>query len=119
MTPIVAGLDAALDLLARSPERVLHVHRMARRLHGRLRAAGLDLGRARDHIVPVMAQTPARAVWLAEALAADGFDVRAVRPPTVPEGGALLRLCVRASLDAQTVDRLAERVLAHFARVPA
>jgi 8-amino-7-oxononanoate synthase len=119
VTPLVAGLDAALELLAGSPERVVAVHSLAERLRRRLRAAGLDLGRAQDHIVPVMAHTPARAVSLAEALAGDGFDVRAVRPPTVPAGGALLRLCVRASLDVATIDRLAERVAAHFARIPA
>lgn len=115
VTPIVAGLDAALELLARSPERVVHMHRMAERLRGHLRAAGLDLGLAQDHIVPVMAHTPARAVSLAEALVEDGFDVRAVRPPTVPDGRSLIRLSVRSSLDSATIDRLAERVAAHFA----
>ncbi|MEZ4266072.1 MAG: 8-amino-7-oxononanoate synthase [Myxococcota bacterium] len=114
-TPVAAGLDAALELLGRSADRVARVHAMAERLRRSLRGAGLDLGLANDHIVPVMAQSTARAVSVADALARDGFDVRAVRPPTVPEGTARLRLSVRASLDAATIDRLAARIIGELA----
>ncbi|MCG8456378.1 MAG: hypothetical protein MI919_08850, partial [Holophagales bacterium] len=43
-------------------------------------------------IVPVIVGTNAAALALAERLRRRGYDVRAVRPPTVPEGTARLRL---------------------------
>jgi 8-amino-7-oxononanoate synthase len=50
-------------------------------------------------IVPVPVGADAEAVRLAERLQARGYDVRAVRPPTVPEGSARLRITTGAHLD--------------------
>lgn len=57
-------------------------------------------------IVPVPVGEDSRAVALAQALQARGFDVRAVRPPTVPEGSARLRITTGAHLEAAQVQGL-------------
>jgi 8-amino-7-oxononanoate synthase len=44
------------------------------------------------HIQPIIVGADARAVEIAGALQANGFDVRAIRPPTVAEGTARLRI---------------------------
>ena len=44
-----------------------------------------------------------RATRLADAMQARGFDIRAVRPPTVPEGSARLRLSLTLNVDNETV----------------
>ncbi len=62
-----------------------------------------------DHpsaIVPLMAGEDARALGWASQLQEQGFDVRAVRPPTVPEGEARLRITTGAHLEAHQVDAL-------------
>ena len=59
-------------------------------------------------IVPVPVGPDAEAVRLALALQARGFDVRAVRPPTVPEGSARLRLTTGAHLEDAQVEALIE-----------
>jgi 8-amino-7-oxononanoate synthase len=46
-----------------------------------------------------------RAVLVARALQADGFDVRAIRPPSVPPGTARLRVSVNSELSEETLDR--------------
>ena len=46
-----------------------------------------------------------RAVAVARALQAEGFDVRAIRPPSVPPGTARLRVSVNAGLSEETLDR--------------
>jgi 8-amino-7-oxononanoate synthase len=49
-----------------------------------------------------------RALDMAQSLAAEGFDIRAIRPPTVPEGSARLRITLSANLSAQHVDALGD-----------
>jgi 8-amino-7-oxononanoate synthase len=57
-------------------------------------------------IVPVQVGADADAVSLASALQDCGFDVRAVRPPTVPAGSARLRLTTGAHLQDDQVTAL-------------
>lgn len=57
-------------------------------------------------IVPVPVGADAEAVRLAERLQALGMDVRAVRPPTVPEGSARLRITTGAHLDEAQIQAL-------------
>lgn len=57
-----------------------------------------------SQIQPVIVGAPERAVRLATALQERGFDVRAVRPPTVPEGTARLRISLTLNVDAAQVD---------------
>ena len=73
----------------------------------------MDLDGSTSCIVPVVLGTPERALKVAEQLRTDGYDVRAVRPPTVPQGTSRLRLVARAPLLADELDRLADRVIAH------
>jgi 8-amino-7-oxononanoate synthase len=49
----------------------------------------------------------AAAVRLAQSLQARGYDVRAVRPPTVPEGSARLRVTTGAHLEEAQIGELA------------
>lgn len=71
----------------------------------RLRAA-LGLEDAPSAIVPLVLGEDAAALSLADALQARGFDVRAVRPPTVPEGSARLRITTGAHQRNGDVDAL-------------
>jgi len=51
-----------------------------------------------SHIVPVYAGANSRAVAMAAALRKRGFLALPVRPPTVPENTARLRISLRATL---------------------
>lgn len=53
---------------------------------------GLDPGRSQ--IIPVPVGDNARSVKIAAAMREAGHDIRAIRPPTVPEGTARLRLSI-------------------------
>ena len=72
----------------------------------RLREA-LGQGPQPSAIVPVPVGDDAAAVQLARSLQARGYDVRAVRPPTVPQGTARLRITTGAHLEEAQIDRLA------------
>lgn len=104
---LAAGVMAAVDLLVPERSRVAEVHRKARLLRERLSACGLAAG-GDSPIVPLVVGANAAAVRLQEGLAEAGFDARAVRPPTVPEGTARLRVTVRAPVADADLCRFAE-----------
>ena len=91
---LAAALDAALDLLEREPRRRSEVHRKSALLRRALSEAGVPAG-GQSPIVPVIAGSNEAAMALQSGLFAAGFDVRAIRPPTVAPGSARLRVTVR------------------------
>jgi 8-amino-7-oxononanoate synthase len=116
--PAVAdALSASLDVLAAEPERRARLASRVARLHGALSAQGLALPCRPSHILPLVIGDNERAVAAAEALQAQGFDVRAIRPPSVPAGTARLRITVNAMLDDETIDRCAAALARVFKQV--
>ncbi|MGM0577823.1 MAG: aminotransferase class I/II-fold pyridoxal phosphate-dependent enzyme [Myxococcota bacterium] len=111
VTGLVAGLLAALDRLAWDEETVRDLHRKADRLRRRLRRADLDLLDSESAIVPVVLGATERTMAVARSLREAGFDVRGVRPPTVPQGAARLRVTVRAPVPEPDLDRFADVLL--------
>jgi 8-amino-7-oxononanoate synthase len=97
---IAAAIDASLDIVAAEPERRARVRELARYLR-----AKLDMPASDSPIVPLIIGDNDRAVALAESLQHDGFDVRAIRPPTVPEGTARLRISININLNEAILDR--------------
>ncbi len=96
---IAAALAASLEVIASEPERRERLLERARYLRGRL---GLE---GDSPIVPVVIGENDRAVAVALELQAAGFDVRAIRPPTVPPGTARLRVTVNQGLSEEVLDR--------------
>lgn len=114
-SPLLAATTrAALEIVRTQPER-------RQRLQGLVEFAGREVTRrvglapSGSHILPVIVGSDRHAVALAKALSARGYDIRAIRPPTVPEGTARLRVAISlnvtqaqvASLFAALADELA------------
>jgi 8-amino-7-oxononanoate synthase len=57
-----------------------------------------------SQIQPIILGRDARAVRFAEGLQALGYDIRAIRPPTVPEGTARLRLAITVHVTEADLD---------------
>ena len=57
------------------------------------------------HVVPIIVGDSARAVALSNALAEEGLVVPPVRPPTVPDGTARLRMTVTARHERHDIDQ--------------
>jgi len=108
-SPLMAvAVQEALSILRDEPEH-------QQRLKGLIDFAHREIGTrqgwklSRSQILPFIVGDNARAMRLAAALQARGFDIRGIRPPTVPSGTARLRISltnnvgesdVRAMLDA-------------------
>jgi 8-amino-7-oxononanoate synthase len=109
---IAAAIETSLTIVESEPERRQRLLALAAHLRGALRRAGVDVPEGTSQIIPVLVGDNERAVSIAQALQADGFDVRAIRPPSVPPGTARLRLSVNAGLSERTLDTLAGLVSA-------
>ena len=60
--------------------------------------------------MPLVLGDDAKAVKAAARLQNAGFDIRAIRPPTVPEGTSRLRISIHADHDPDTIRRAAAAV---------
>lgn len=58
-------------------------------------------------ILPVVLGDDARTTRAAAAMRATGFDVRGIRPPSVPEGASRLRISLTLNIGEQDIDALA------------
>ncbi|MET4323507.1 MULTISPECIES: 8-amino-7-oxononanoate synthase [unclassified Bradyrhizobium] len=108
-SPLMAvAVREALLILREEPGRQQRLAKLVAFTHREIGARG---GRSPSdsQIVPYIVGDNARAMRLASRLQARGFDIRAIRPPTVPAGTARLRISltlnvaeddVRAMLDA-------------------
>jgi 8-amino-7-oxononanoate synthase len=103
--PAVAhALDASLEIVEREPDRRRTVLDRSAYLRQALAAAGLTVPQDHSPIVPILIGENARSTRVAEVLNAQGFDIRAIRPPTVPPGTARLRLSVNVALGEDVID---------------
>ena len=102
---IAAALDASLDLIAAEPDRRERVRSLSKYLRERLAEGDIVVPPGDSPIVPVIIGENDRAVAIAAALQQAGFDVRAIRPPTVPQDTARLRISVNVNLTEEILDK--------------
>jgi 8-amino-7-oxononanoate synthase len=82
-------------------------------------ARGLDLMPSHTAIQPMLCGSDARAMAMAATLEDQGYWVAPIRPPTVPEGRARLRITVSAAHSAADVEGLLEALARARDTVPA
>ncbi|MGC1829910.1 MAG: 8-amino-7-oxononanoate synthase [Candidatus Acidiferrales bacterium] len=108
MPPYLAGqIHAALHLALEADDRRAHLRKIASALREELSAAGLNFGASTTQIVPVILGSNEAALRVAAELQANGFAVKAIRPPTVPAGTARVRLSLTSSITLENIRRLA------------
>jgi 8-amino-7-oxononanoate synthase len=95
--PSTAAALAALRILRREPERVARLAENSGYLRRGLQRIGCAVPDGITPILPVLAGEADAALSLAQALEERGIWVPAIRPPTVPEGTARLRVSVMAT----------------------
>jgi 8-amino-7-oxononanoate synthase len=100
-------IQAAVDLAREADAERAHLRQIASALREELSARAFDCGTSATHIVPVMLGTNEMALHVASELQRSGFAVRAIRPPTVPEGSARVRFSLTSRTTLDEIRRLA------------
>ena len=96
-----ALLQRAMQLIDEEPERRMQLLALRD-----VANVVLPIPSSSTQIMPVIIGGDAAAMAAAASLQDAGFDVRAIRPPTVPEGTARLRLSLNIGIDPEMLARL-------------
>jgi 8-amino-7-oxononanoate synthase len=106
---LAAAVTRALRLVDEEPWRRERVLTLAKLAHAELNP---DTPFAGSQIVPLIIGADEEAVAVAERVQEAGFDVRAIRPPTVPDGSARLRISINAGHTEEQIRALGAAVRA-------
>jgi 8-amino-7-oxononanoate synthase len=107
LPPAVAQATlTSLKLVDEEKWRRDHLHDLIRRFRSGARQLNLTLPDVMTPIQPLIVGESDQALKLSDALAGRGILISAIRPPTVPEGSARLRITLSAAHSEQDVDHL-------------
>jgi 8-amino-7-oxononanoate synthase len=103
---VAAATRASLRLLQEESWRRQHLQELISRLRNGAAQLDLPLMDSLSPIQPLLLGDDARALAFSRKLEERGLLVTAIRPPTVPEGSARLRITLSASHSLEDVDLL-------------
>jgi len=112
---VVGGALGALEVVKKAGNFGEDLLGRAAVFRERLQRAGLKTLGSESQIIPVLIGENARTLAIAESLKAKGILAVAIRPPTVPEGTARLRLSVTLDHTPDDLERAAGEIIAEAA----
>ena len=114
-SPLLAtSVREALAILSEEPERRAELRELVDFANTRF-AERFGRSGSGTQILPIIIGDNGRTIRIAERMQSEGFDIRAVRPPTVPAGTARLRITITLNVDAPTITRMFDRLVAVMA----
>lgn len=109
-SPLMAvAASEALSVLRDEPERRERLAGLVA-FAGEVLEARCDIKPSGSQILPIIVGDSFRTMALATALQGRGFDVRGIRPPTVPEGTARLRVSLTLNVGEDNIADMIEAV---------
>lgn len=103
---LAAAVEASLQIIETEEWRRERLRKLIGALREPLREAGVELTPSSTPIQPLVLGANAKALSASAALRERGIVVPAIRPPTVPEGTARLRISLSAAHTEQDISRL-------------
>jgi 8-amino-7-oxononanoate synthase len=114
---LAATIRAALGVIERADDRRAALAERVRRVGEALRRLAVAQPSG-THIQPVIVGSDKSALALAERMQAHGHDIRAIRPPTVPEGTARLRISLTLNVSDVQTDAMIALLAQELAEAP-
>ncbi len=103
---IAAAATAAIDLLEREPQRRENLWKNSVYVRTELQRMGFSTLESQTPIIPLIVKDSQKAVEFSQRLLESGIFVQAIRPPTVPNNTARLRVTVMATHTKEDLDCL-------------
>src|SRR6201998_745475 len=107
-----AHISAAVRLAEGMNDDRALLFRRAAWFRAALQSEGFDTTGTSSQIVPVVLGHNEATLDAAEHLQREGFAVRGIRPPTVPEGGSRLRLSLTTRISEEDLSRVVQSLVA-------
>ena len=114
-SPLMAAVSRAAIAICRDGERQSRLQSLIA-ASGTLFAERLGLAPTGTQIIPLLLGANARTMAAAAYLQQQGFDVRGIRPPTVPEGTSRLRISLTLNVGLPEIEALIAAIEAALAR---
>jgi len=108
---MVVAMQKAIEVSTRDSFRRENVLKMAAGFRQKIAGAGINCLQSETQIVPVVFGTVEKTQKCRDFLLEKGFYAPCIRPPTVPNGTARLRINISAAHRASDVDNLAEALI--------
>lgn len=105
---MAAAVRAALRIVAEGDD--LRTALLARIAAARTALSPLGVPPGESQVLPLILGDDVRTMAVAGALQESGFDVRGIRPPTVPAGTSRLRISITNNVDQADIAALAARL---------
>ncbi len=109
--PVLGAMQAALAIVRQEPVRRAYLLDQATRFRLRLQEAGFDTLDSETQIIPVLVGDNFGALAFASRLRQAGLMAVAIRPPTVPPGGARLRFSLSAAHEAADLESAVDIII--------
>ncbi len=103
---IAAATLASLEIVKNEPDRREHLQALIKLFREGANELGLELMPSNTAIQPILVGDAKKALHMSEQLKQLGIMVTAIRPPTVPQGTARLRVTLSAAHSEQQVLQL-------------
>ena len=109
---MASAMCVSVRLVREADDERAHLQRLIAQFRAGAEVGGLPLLASSTPIQVVIAGSAQRSIEWAARLAEQGFYCPAVRPPTVPEGSARLRISLTAAHTTEDVERLLDALRA-------
>lgn len=106
---MAAAMREALRICVDEPERREGLKGLV--LHAEKSLSPLGVSARGSQIIPIILGDDARTMAVAQTLQRAGFDIRGIRPPTVPVGTSRLRLSLTWNVTTQNIDDLVGHII--------
>jgi 8-amino-7-oxononanoate synthase len=102
---------AAIEIVSQEPGRRIELRKRAADLREALRVQGWNLANSESQIIPLVVGEVNGAMHLAASLLEQEILAPAIRPPSVPAGGSLVRISLSHAHTSEMVERLVAALL--------